>query len=547
MEHFGAAAAGDVRMCQTVLPAHANNRGELSAGQLFKWIDVTAYLAAEKHAGMSCATVSMDDIQFEEAARIGQIITIKAEVKRAFKTSMEVGIKVTVQEALLNAEKIVCIAYATYVAIPFGAAKIELEPVKILSTEDLLEHTLAAERRRIQVGYQQVFQNLVQQLAREDISEGEDAVSTSFTHVLNVELVQPLHANQHGNTFGGQIMAWIETVASVSARRICRSQPVLKSVSMFKFWGPSIVGDRLVFNAIVNNTFQNSVEVGVRVDAYNCEEWIKNQARHINSAFLVFNAVNDDGELLTLPRIRPTSEDAMRRYHGAVARRRIRLARKCLLSTIEDRPHTWDGSNQAYVNYSSIAVLANLAAKPGWELMTARDDVNIWTLEEGDVLSLRVGMKVNIPSHVAFYLLSDFTLRQGWDAHFITCDLLQALNNDEKIYYVTCPPVAGHKARDFVILVSQRQACKPSEPYIIAVKSVTLATMPPCLEYWRSEITCAGFHIYSDTNSSCMVYYFNEVTAGSMPYLAANLTGLSKSIEDTALQCKTFLEQKGSE
>ncbi|KFW91908.1 Acyl-coenzyme A thioesterase 12, partial [Phalacrocorax carbo] len=262
-------------------------------------------LEAEKHAGMSCATVSMDDIQFEEAARIGQIITIKAEVKRAFKTSMEVGIKVTVQEALLNAEKIVCIAYATYVAIPFGAAKIELEPVKILSTEDLLEHTLAAERRRIQVGYQQVFQNLVQQLAREDISEGEDAVSTSFTHVLNVELVQPLHANQHGNTFGGQIMAWIETVASVSARRICRSQPVLKSVSMFKFWGPSIVGDRLVFNAIVNNTFQNSVEVGVRVDAYNCEEWIKNQARHINSAFLVFNAVNDDGELLTLPRIRP--------------------------------------------------------------------------------------------------------------------------------------------------------------------------------------------------------------------------------------------------
>lgn len=51
-----------------------------------------------------------------------------------------------------------------------------------------------------------------------------------------------------------------------------------------------------------------SVEVGVRVEAYNCEEWIKNQARHINSAFLIFNSVNDKGELLTFPKIKPTTK-----------------------------------------------------------------------------------------------------------------------------------------------------------------------------------------------------------------------------------------------
>ncbi|KAM9262094.1 acetyl-coenzyme A thioesterase [Morus bassanus] len=547
MERRGAAAGGGVCMCQTVVPAHANHRGELSAGQLLQWMDDAACLAAEKHAGVSCVTVSVDDIQFEEAARVGQIITIKAKVNRVFKTSMEAGIKVTVQDVLTDVEKIVSVAYATYIARPVGAGKIELEPVKLLSAEDHLEHALAIERRRIRLGYEQVFQNLMQERNKEDTFEEEGAVSTDLTHVQSVKLVQSPHANHHGNTFGGQIMAWMETVASISASRLCRSHPILKSVNTFKFWGPSIVGDRLVFNAIVNNTFQNSVEVGVRVEAYNCEEWIKDQGRHINSAFLIFNAVNDKGELLTFPRIKPTTKDAVRRYHGAIARRRIRLARKCMLSAKEDEPsHPLERSNQAYVSYSNIAALTNLAAKPGWEITSTLDDIKIWTHEEGDVLSFKVEMQVKIPSQLAFSLLSDFTFRQEWDKHFVTCEVLQALNEDEKIYYVTCPPVTGHKPKDFVILVSQRQPCKPSEPYIVAAKSVTLTSMPPSPEYCRSEILCAGFQIYSDSNSSCRACYFNQVASGGMPYLAANLTGLSKSIEETALECIKFLEQKGS-
>jgi len=61
-------APGEVRMSQAIQPAHANLRGELSAGQLLKWIDATACLAAEKHAGVSCVTASVDDIQFEETS-----------------------------------------------------------------------------------------------------------------------------------------------------------------------------------------------------------------------------------------------------------------------------------------------------------------------------------------------------------------------------------------------------------------------------------------------------------------------------------------------
>ncbi|XP_010724392.1 acetyl-coenzyme A thioesterase isoform X2 [Meleagris gallopavo] len=485
--------------------------------------------------------------------RVGQVITIKAKVNRAFKTSMEVGINVTVQDILTNVEKIVSVAYATYVVKPVGAEKIELEPVKLLSAEDHLEHALATERKRIRLGYQEVFQNLMQESNKDgdyyDTFEEEDAISADLTHVQSIELVQPPHANHHGNTFGGQIMAWMETVANISASRLCHSYPILKSVNMFKFWGPSVVGDRLVFNAVVNNTFQNSVEVGVRVEAYNCEEWIKNQARHINSAFLIFNSVNDKGELLTFPKIRPVTKDGVRRYHGAIARKRIRLARKYMLSATEDKPYDlWEKSNQAYMSYSNIATLTYLAAKTGWKVTSTLNNIKIWTHEDGDVLSLKVEMQVKTASHVAFSLLSDFTYRQQWDKHFLTCEVIHAVSEDDKIYYITSPPppITGHQARDFVILVSRRQPLEPSEPYIVAVKSVTLTSVPPSSEHCRSEILCAGFQIYSDSSSSCRVYYFNQMTSTLMPYLAANLTGSLNSIEDTALKCIKFLELKGS-
>lgn len=42
-----------------------------------------------------------------------------------------------------------------------------------------------------------------------------------------------------------------------------------------------------------------------------------------------------------------------------------------------------------------------------------------------------------------------------------TCEILQAVSEEEKIYHVTSAPMTGHQPRDFVVLVSQRQPCRP--------------------------------------------------------------------------------------
>jgi len=50
-----------------------------------------------------------------------------------------------------------------------------------------------------------------------------------------------------------------------------------------------------------------SVEVGVRVEAYNCKEWNKGTPRHINSASMIYYIPRRDGEQQTFPDVTYTT------------------------------------------------------------------------------------------------------------------------------------------------------------------------------------------------------------------------------------------------
>ncbi|KAI1905367.1 hypothetical protein AGOR_G00015390 [Albula goreensis] len=539
-----------VQMCQLVLPCHANHLGELAPGQVLKWMDTTACLAAERHAGIACVTASMDDIQFEETVRVGQVINIKAKVNRAFNTSMEVGIRVSVQDILTGVLKRVCVACSTFVGKPEGDQKVRLRPVELSGlVEDQLEHSLASERRRLRLYNEQAFNNLMQDChALKGACNGNNngpLRSTESTQVESIELVLPPHANHHGNTFGGQIMAWMENAATVAASCLLKTYPTLQAVDMFKFRGPSTVGDRLVFKAVVNNAFQTSVEVGVRVEAYNCEEWKQGKGRHINSAFLIYHRASGMGLSDALPRVTFTTKDGERRYLAAIVRKRIRMARKHILSLKDEGPLSvpWDKNNQVYLGYNNVAALTILAGKQGWEASSLQKKMGVFVLEEQDRLSLKVEMEVAAPASHVFSLLSDLRLRTRWDKHYSSCEEVERADEEETVYHVKCPSVNGGQGRDFVFLLSKRQPCKDSDPYVIALRSVTMATVPPQEGYTRSEAQCAGFLIHRNSPTSCKVSYYNQLTSGVLPYVAGNLAGWSKSMEETALSCIEFLEK----
>ncbi|XP_032421573.1 acyl-coenzyme A thioesterase 11-like isoform X2 [Xiphophorus hellerii] len=510
----------EVKMSQIVMPCHCNHQQELSVGQLLKWMDSTACLSAERHAGSLCVTASMDDIHFEHTISVGQVVNIRAKVNRAFSTSMEVGIHVSCEDLFSDRHWRVCHSYATFVTQRTNTGqKVTLRPVVPQTQREHVEYSVAAERRRVRMLHSDIVKELLSSgsVEQADSSAVCSGVAAEKTRVESVELVLPPHANHQVNTFGGQIMAWMVNVATIAASRLCQAHPTLRTIDMFTFRGPSQVGDRLLLRAIVNNAFKNSLEVGVRAEAYQQE----GPNRHINSAFMTFEVLDDSGKPCTLPRIRPEPLEGERRFQEATARKKIRLDRKYIISRKQSEVPLsvpWDPRNQVYLSYNNVSALKMLAARKNWRLSTEKDKVRLYTLEQKSMLSFRVEAEVDVPAHRAFCLLAELSNRTSWDMHYKKCELIHGVDDDDFIYRVVTPSVhqdAGGSPtstncgegvlQDFILLASRRKPCGHGDSYVIALRSVSLATHPPFEGYNRGEVLCAGFTILETNNNMSLL------------------------------------------
>ena len=104
-------------IAEFALPIYANTLGNLLGGRIMQLVDLAAATAAIRHARSNVVTASVDSMSFLHPIRIGQLITMKASVNRVFRTSMEVGVKVLVEDLH---QGIVCHAnssYLTFVAL----------------------------------------------------------------------------------------------------------------------------------------------------------------------------------------------------------------------------------------------------------------------------------------------------------------------------------------------------------------------------------------------------------------------------------------------
>lgn len=439
----------------------------------------------------------------------------------------------------------VCKALATFVAHR-ELSRVKLKPITPRTEEEKTEHSVAAERRRMRLVYADTIKDLLANCVIQDDLESRDCshtVPAEKTRVESVELVLPPHANHQGNTFGGQIMAWMENVATIAASRLCRAHPTLKAIEMFHFRGPSQVGDRLVLKAIVNNTFKHSMEVGVCVEAYRQEA--ETHRRHINSAFMTFVVLDADDQPQTLPWIRPQPGDGERRYREASARKKIRLDRKYIVSCKQaEMPLSvpWDPSNQVYLSYNNVSSLKMLVAKDDWVLSSETNQIRLYTLEEDKFLAFHLEMLVHVDATQAFLLLSDLCRRPEWDKHCRSVELVQQVDEDDAIYHIISPALGGDtKPQDFVVLASRRKPCDNGDPYVIALRSVTLPTHRETPEYRRGETICSGFCFWREGDQLTKVSYYNQATPGFLNYVTTNVAGLSSEFYTTFKACEQFL------
>ncbi|WKK59161.1 MULTISPECIES: acyl-CoA thioesterase [unclassified Sphingobacterium] len=104
-------------MNELVLPNDTNTFGNLMGGRLLYWMDICSAMAAQKHCKNQVVTVSVDNVSFKRSIKLGEVVTIQAQVTRAFNTSVEVRMEIFAQNLPEGTKVKSNEAYYTFVSI----------------------------------------------------------------------------------------------------------------------------------------------------------------------------------------------------------------------------------------------------------------------------------------------------------------------------------------------------------------------------------------------------------------------------------------------
>ena len=134
-------------MNEIVLPNDTNPLGALLGGRLMHWIDLAGAMAAHRHSRNYVVTAAIDHLDFWTPVHVGDLVILRSSVNRVFNTSMEVGVKVWVENYLLDQCQHVSSAYLTFVAVDGGGRHVSV-PAVIPETEEQRRRYEDAGRRR---------------------------------------------------------------------------------------------------------------------------------------------------------------------------------------------------------------------------------------------------------------------------------------------------------------------------------------------------------------------------------------------------------------
>lgn len=139
------------------------------------------------------------------------------------------------------------------------------------------------------------------------------------------QLMQPEHANHHGNVHGGWIMKLVDEAGALACMRHAQRRVVTVAIDSMVFRQPIRIGDVVILNAEVSYVGHTSMEAEVQVLA---EDPITGERTHTNTAYLVYVALDDDGHAVPVPPLKTETEDEKRRMEQAEERQKHRLSQK---------------------------------------------------------------------------------------------------------------------------------------------------------------------------------------------------------------------------
>lgn len=111
------------------------------------FIDVAAAITASRHCRRPCVTASVDHIDFREPVLVGNLLILKASVNYVGRTSLEVGVRVEVEDRMTGERKHTSSAYLTFVSLDAARKPVPAPPV-LPGTEEQRRRFAEAEKRR---------------------------------------------------------------------------------------------------------------------------------------------------------------------------------------------------------------------------------------------------------------------------------------------------------------------------------------------------------------------------------------------------------------
>jgi len=144
----------------------------------------------------------------------------------------------------------------------------------------------------------------------------------SETLSITTKVVLPNDTNSLGNLFGGELLAWMDVIASVSAHRHCKRVVVTASVNHVSFQRPIMQSSIVTLEAKVSRSFYSSMEV--IIDVY-VEDQVTGKKVKCNDAIYTFVAVDQHGGPIQVPELVPETEEEKERYEAALRRKQLSL------------------------------------------------------------------------------------------------------------------------------------------------------------------------------------------------------------------------------
>jgi acyl-CoA hydrolase len=129
----------------------ANLAGNVHGGWIMKLCDDVAALAATRLAGGRVVTAAVDAMQFRSPVKVGDLLTLRATVNAAWRTSMEVGVRVDSENVPTGEVSHTCSAYLTMVALGADEKPIPVPALEPQSPNDVRRHRDAKRRRELRL------------------------------------------------------------------------------------------------------------------------------------------------------------------------------------------------------------------------------------------------------------------------------------------------------------------------------------------------------------------------------------------------------------